>query len=412
VRIFYASSERPNQALPASHVWRDNLYRSLVSLGHDVVEFDFELDPLLRHADVSKPENRAFVDEHRPLAEAALLEQLEAAHRDAPIDLFFSYFYSVCATPETIRTIRDMGIVTMNWYCNGSYQLELVTEIAPAYDFSLVPEEYRLEDYRRIGANPIYCQEAANPDIYHPVPVARDLDVVFVGARYGERPAYIRRLLDGGIPVRVFGPGWRTTTRSRLAPKPQETTVGRSARRLRLLTTADGWSRLARRVGLRDQPPRVPTPVPIVSPDGLPPEIAGPSLSDAEMVEMYSRAKISIGFSAVGQTHLEDERIVQVRLRDFEAPMSGAFYMVEDMPELRHFYEIGTEVVTYDGPDDLAEKCRYYLDHDEERERIRLAGHARALRDHTWQQRFRTVFRAAGLEETGTRPPVTTQETP
>jgi spore maturation protein CgeB len=408
MRIFYASSERPNQALPTSHVWRDNLFRSLVSLGHDVVEFDYELDPLLRHADVSVPANRAFVDEHRPQAEAALLDQLEAAQREGPIDLFFSYFYSVCATPPTIHRIREMGIVTMNWYCNGSYQFDLVAEVAPAYDFSLVPEEYRLADYRRIGANPIYCQEAANPDVYHPVAVERDLDVVFVGARYGERSDYIKRLVEAGIAVRVFGPGWQVRAPAPSRTVAPETATHRLARRLRLLSTREGWRRLLRRAGIGtaagspDSATTEPTETrrPRLMPaDGLPDEVCGPPLSDEDMVAMYSRAKISLGFSTVGRTHLDDQRIVQVRLRDFEATMSGAFYIVEDMPELRQFYEVGDEVVTYLGADDLVDKCRYYLEHEDERERIRLAGHARALRDHTWQQRFRDVFREAGLPD-------------
>jgi spore maturation protein CgeB len=404
VRIFYASGERPNQALPDSQVWRNNLFKSLVALGHDVVEFDYELDPLLRHADVSKPENRSFVDEHRPAAEAALLTQLGAAHREAPIDLFFSYFYSVCARPETIHRIRDMGIVTMNWYCNGSYQFDLVAEIAPAYDYSLVPEEFRLDDYRRVGANPIYCQEAANPDIYHPMSVERDLDVVFVGARYGERPAYIRQLVEAGVAVRVFGPGWQRPVRSRPAEGARKASLpARFGRRVRRMLGAAGPQTVVRRPAAI---PATPQPRPVIAaPDDLPPEVCGPKLTDDEMVEMYSRARISLGFSSVGQTHPGGERIVQVRLRDFEAPMSGAFYMVEEMPELRQFYEIGREVVTYDGPDDLVEKCRYYLEHDEERERIRVAGHTRAQRDHTWQRRFRDVFRTAGLPETGVPQP-------
>jgi hypothetical protein len=400
VRIFYASGERPNQALPGSQVWRNNLYRSLVSLGHDVVEFDYELDPLLRHADVSIEANRVFVEEHRPLAEAALLAQLDAAHRGAPIDLFFSYFYSVCARPETIRRIHDMGIVTMNWYCNGSYQFDLVSEIAPAYDFSLVPEEDRLDDYRRVGANPIYCQEAANPDIYRPMPVERDLDVVFVGARYGERSGYIRYLVDHDIDIRVFGPGWLRPQARTAAPAAagRPSTLARVAR----LRSPEGWRRLASRVRGRPTATRPATPQPrLVPADDLPALVAGPKLDDEEMVAMYSRAKISLGFSTVGQTHLTERPIQQVRLRDFEAPMSGAFYVVAEMPELRRFFEIGSEIVTYTGPEDLVEKCRYYLAHDDERERIRVAGHDRALRDHTWQRRFQDVFVAAGLAGDG-----------
>lgn len=422
MRIFYASGERPNQALAGSQVWRNNLYLSLVDLGHDVIELAYDLNPLLRHADVSNPVNRAFVDEERPRAEATLMAQLAAAQREAPIDLFFSYFYSVCARPETIHRIRDMGIRTMNWYCNGSYQFDLVAEIAPAYDWSLVPEAFRMDDYRRVGANPIYCQEAANPNIYHPMPVERDLDVVFVGARYGERPAYIRRLVDAGIQVRVFGPGWQ-----RRSPRPRtESAVALAARpgavsRLARLRTLEGWRRLGRRLLRVLRPGTRPGAAALArltapasagtstapTPDlvALPPEVCGPALSDQEMVEMYSRARISLGFSGVGNAVAAPDRIVQVRLRDFEAPMSGAFYMVEEIAELADFFRIGVEIACYRGPDDLVEKCRHYLANPEERERIRLAGHARALRDHTWQGRLQTVFETAQLERApGARP--------
>jgi signal peptidase I len=58
---------------------------------------------------------------------------------------------------------------------------------------------FYLEKARRAGANPIYCQEAANPNVYKPhedLPV--EYDVTFVGQRYGNRPDYIKRLI--GLP--------------------------------------------------------------------------------------------------------------------------------------------------------------------------------------------------------------------
>lgn len=112
---------------------------------------------------------------------------------------------------------------------------------------------------------------------------------------------------------------------------------------------------------------------------------------------MYSRSRISLGFSSCGETHRSGERVLQVRLRDFEAPMSGAFYMVEYMDELQEFFEDGKEIVCYHDKHDLAEKAKFYLSHDAERERIRWAGHRRAVGEHTWQQRFRRVFREVGL---------------
>jgi hypothetical protein len=383
MRIFYASGKAPNGALAGSEVWRDNLYGSLVSLGHDVVEFGYDLEPLLAAADFARPENAEFIACERPRAEAALLGQLSEAHHHAPVDLFFSYFYSSCATPETIARIRALGIVTMNWYCNASYQLHLVADLAPAYDYCLVPEKFRLDDYRRLGANPIYCQEAANPEVYHPYDVAREFDVTFVGARYAERPDYVKALLDAGVEARVWGPGWVAQPRRR----PART----RAQLVSAAVSPRAWRALAGRAYRHFFPRPETAPV-------LPGRVCGLPLSDDDMVRMYSRGKISLGFSGVAGTLEDGQRITQIRLRDFEAPMSGAFYMVEYMEELEEFFEVGREIVCYTDVDDLVEKCLYYLSHDSERERIRLAGHERALRDHSWQRRFTTVFEQVGLQ--------------
>ncbi len=386
MRIFYASGRTPNGALTDSDIWRANLYGALVDLGHDVVEFDYDLEPLLENAEFNVPSKAEFIRAHRPKAVEALMSQVEAAHRDKPLDLFFSYFYTSCTTADAIRRIRDLGIATVNWYCNASYQLHLVSEIAPAYDFCLVPEKFRLENYRRLGANPIYCQEAANPNVYHPYEIPRELDVTFVGARYGDRPVYIGRLVDAGINTRVWGPSWQTSSGARLAATSW-------TRRLAKLRTPSGWRAGARWVTRRVAPSALPPRSPEVS---LPPEVCGPPLSDEEMVRLYSRSKISLGFSTCGNTHL-GERITQIRLRDFEAPMSGAFYMVEDLPEISEFFEVGKEIVCYTDPDDLVEKARYYLQHEEERERIRQAGYRRAHAEHTWQRRLSTAFQQMGL---------------
>ena len=115
------------------------------------------------------------------------------------------------------------------------------------------------------------------------------------------------------------------------------------------------------------------------------------------MIHMYSRSKINLGFSACGMTHETDERTVQIRLRDFEVPMSGGFYLVEYMEELEEFFDIGKEIVCYNGPEDLAGKIKYYLEHDSQREKIRRAGYARALRNHTWHQRFEMAFKQMGM---------------
>lgn len=371
MRIFYAVGEAPSAGLAGSRIWRGNLFAALVDLGHDVVEFDFDLDSCYANADPASQMKRAYMDRIRPELEAALLRQVEAAQTQQPIDVLFCYFYNSFCRPEVIREIGSWGIATFNWYCNASYQFHLVEEIAPAFDWSLVPERFRLDDYRRAGARPLYCQEAANPLIYHPHDVRRDVDVTFVGGAYGDRPDYIRALVDADVKVRAYGLGWEQLS----AP------ISEGARLQRAL----GQVRRTVR-GRHLHPPR------------LPGSVVGGVLTDGEMITMFSRAKICLGFSVVGSPGPRDPVIRQVRLRDFEAPMSGAFYLLDYVDEIEAFFELDREIVCFSSRDELVEKVRYYLAHPDEREAIRAAGHERALRDHTWQKRLADAFADAGLE--------------
>ena len=357
MRIFYASNNSPDAAFQ-SNIWRINLYLPLVSLGHDVVEFDYDLQETFLNVDPSDPQQRSFIEVNRPKISQELIKQIRAAHQHAPVDLFFSYFYDACILPETLAEIRSLGIKTVNWYCNGSYQLHLVSEIAPHYDWCLVPEKFRLTDYLALGANPIYSQEAANPLVYKPHDLPLEYGVTFVGQAYGDRPSYIRYLRNEGIDVQVWGRGWPVLP-------------------------------VSARPGQGETPPASAEAETVVYGGGV--------LPDDEMIRMYSRSRINLGFSSCGETHRTDQRILQVRLRDFEVPMSGGFYMVEYMEELEEFFEIGEEIVCYKDRADLVEKIKYYLGHDNEREEIRWAGHRRCLRDHTWQKRFEVAFKKMGL---------------
>jgi spore maturation protein CgeB len=357
MRIFYASCLSPNPDVP-SLGWKNNLHGSLVAMGHDVVEFDFDLETTARYLDPADPVAAEFIAANRPRLSAELLRQIETAHASAPLDLFFSYFYDACVEPDAVDRIRALGITTMNWYCNGSYQMHLVRDIAPRYDVCLVPEKFRLRDYQALGARPVYCQEAANPDVYRPHQVAQQFDVTFVGQCYGDRPATVKWLRAQGLDVRVWGPRW-------------EHHVQRRSR-----NPLKRWTQ---------------------KPSGLPDHVVGGVLPDGALSRIYSQSKINLGFSACGDTHASGERIVQIRLRDFEVPMSGGFYLVEHLDELEEFFEIGREIETYRSREELRDKIRFYLGNDEARERIRHAGRSRCLRDHTWQRRFESVFQQVGL---------------
>lgn len=403
MRIFYASDTTPNAAFE-SNLWRNNLYLPLVDLGHDVIEFDYDLRPTFQHLDTLNQRAKKFIEKNRPKVSQILLEQIKKAHAQKPIDLLFSYFYDACVLPETIDEIKSLGIKTVNWYCNGSYQLHLVSEISPHYDYCLTPEKFRLKNYKNMNANPIYCQEAANPTIYKAHDVPYQYDVTFVGQAYGERPDYIQFLIDNNIDVRLWGINWDYYTQPRTHNKnaqQQEQKQISLAQKLapytakcRKLFTRAGVEAIKRRLYYLMHPDEKAfiTEHAYVSPAVLPKSIVGGILSDTELIKMYSRSKINLSFSTCGNTHVAKKRIMQIRLRDFEVPMSGGFYMTEYFDELEEFFDIGKEIVCYANKEDLVDKINYYLKHDSEREKIRKAGYERCLRDHTWHKRFEMVF--------------------
>jgi spore maturation protein CgeB len=116
-------------------------------------------------------------------------------------------------------------------------------------------------------------------------------------------------------------------------------------------------------------------------------------LSTQEMVRMYSKSKINLGFGGVANL----SETYCLKGRDFEIPMSGGLYLTEYHPELERWYRLGEEIVTYSGFDDLVTKIRYLLSHSDGADAIRQNGYDRALSEHTWEMRFEKVFGLMGL---------------
>ena len=83
-------------------------------------------------------------------------------------------------------------------------------------------------------------------------------------------------------------------------------------------------------------------------------------------------------------------------MRMFEATGVGALLLTESATNLPDFFEPGREVVAYDGVDDLVDKIRHFLEHDDERRRIAAAGQRRTLTEHTYGHRIRQL---AGMLE-------------
>ncbi|MDH3392626.1 MAG: glycosyltransferase [Desulfobulbaceae bacterium] len=118
-------------------------------------------------------------------------------------------------------------------------------------------------------------------------------------------------------------------------------------------------------------------------------------LSTDEMVRMYSRSKINLGFGGVDGL---DETYC-LKGRDFEIPMSGGLYLTEYHSELERCFRLGEEIVTYRNFDELVAVIRDLLANPVKADAIRQRGYQRALVEHTWEMRFGKVFRLLGVLE-------------
>ncbi len=115
-------------------------------------------------------------------------------------------------------------------------------------------------------------------------------------------------------------------------------------------------------------------------------------VSQREMVKILNQSKVNLNLSNASRTDVE-----QVKGRDFEVPGCGGFLLTRASPEIGRYFDIDREIVCYHDAADLADKIRYYLTHDEEREAIAAAGYRRVLAEHTYAHRFTTLFERIGL---------------
>jgi len=114
----------------------------------------------------------------------------------------------------------------------------------------------------------------------------------------------------------------------------------------------------------------------------------GGRIATEDVPHLFAQSRIVLGVSSIG--HCSD--FVGLKLRDFDAPISGSCYLTQHNDDLNDLYVVGKEIVTYRSVRDCVAKARYLLANEAEREVIAKAGRARALRDHTWDKRFEMLF--------------------
>ena len=275
------------------------------------------------------------------LNDQSLLTQIESALHEAPIDLLMGQMWANYISKEALAKVRNYGIPVINismddrlpdnWGEKSGTRLGAVG-LASVTDLVLTTSLETCPWYSVEGCPAIFWPLASDPDAFSPGPSAvRDIDVLFIGNKYGVRESIVRELNQRGVQVECYGAGWPN----------------------------------------------------------------GPSTAE-QSASLFKRAKIILGVGTVG--YCQD--VFTLKLRDFDAPMSGALYLTHRCVDLAMLYQEGIEIECYTTPEEGARKIKYYLAHPDEMAEIGNAGHAKAISRDTWLIRLQVTFTRLGLFET------------
>ncbi len=105
-----------------------------------------------------------------------------------------------------------------------------------------------------------------------------------------------------------------------------------------------------------------------------------------ELPYFYGHSLINFNCTSMQMKGATNQRILDV-------PAAGAFVLTEWREQLPHLFEVGKEIICYNELDEIPDLIRFYLKHDNEREKIVQAGRKRVLSCHTWEHRVQEIIK-------------------
>lgn len=106
-----------------------------------------------------------------------------------------------------------------------------------------------------------------------------------------------------------------------------------------------------------------------------------------EMPLIFNQSKINLNITI---------RPIQtgLSLRIFDVLGCGGFLMTNYQSELPDFFNIGEDIEAFASEEELVDKCAYYLQNDDAREKIARSGFEKVSKYHTYEQRFSEMIKA------------------
>lgn len=290
-----------------------------------------------------------------PPAISGLLQQV--LEDKSPVIFLLNGFVLQWYVPAFFRAIKQQGRTIVSWQIDDPYYIDKNTGMIEDVDILLSVDSSTVSVYQAAGKRAAYLPLACDPELhkrYDDGDESYRSDICFVGAPFkGSRRV---RLIDEIAP-------YLAKHRSRI--------IGASE--------LDTWKEN------------------LVHYSELQHVIHDAIVKIDETVRFFSGAKINLNIHKDSYGHRWDKNARKIDARSpcertFAIAGCGGFQLVDETrSDLAGEFEIGKEVITFSDARDLVEKMAYFLEHDEERNRIALAAQRRAYAEHSYKHRLGTI---------------------
>jgi hypothetical protein len=338
--------------------------------------------------------NQGLKDNHQ--LNAQLLATAKRLKAEGRLDLIFAVIYDDVLEVETAKQLRALDVPMVNYHVDLVGQWYRVLRTGKYFDRVACAQMDNWDGLRRAGIKPYYMPMAANPPINNETssnPIIPFDGVLYLGSPWLYRQQVLADLAKQKISLRIYGRNWLRTTPDPANAQPVRKNLHDLRHYFLPRLQQEGWERLWSTVSSRLKPSSntiTSTEIPAVCIQG--------SYANNDFIPLLQGAAINLGFTHfLGIPGTPNERR-QVRLREFEIPMSGGFYLTQNCSQLQELFEVG-QIATWDNLPELHEKIKYYLEHPIERQKITSSAQIHCLQHHTWTNRFNNLLQELKLPQ-------------
>ena len=232
--------------------------------------------------------------------------------------------------PALVEHLKTCAPAVVNFNQDNPYvarrRFRLMLKALPRYDLIVTSRDSSVLAARAAGArNVLRVTLAADEIVHRSITLsARDRDlfdseVAFVGTWMPERGPFFRKLIEAGVPVRIFGPRWERST---------------------------------------DYP-------------ALKPHTHLAPLGDDDYVKAIAGAKIAIGLVSKQNLDLHTTRSLEI-------PAIGSLFCAQRTEDHLALYRDGEEAIFWSSQEECAQRCLALLKEPKRIAKIAAAGHQRA----------------------------------